>query len=246
MSRLPYIPLLTILTSPGATLLIRELGGPGEGPGELGTAAAMAVMPDGRVVLSDLGRRGYHLFGADREFDRMVRMPGPASLTRVGFIRAQPGATAIVSVPSQATDVVTRGAYAVILPSSHAIERTILSGEVSETDTIAEAWMPPTGIEDLPEEQQRILAQNPFVLLPELSPEVHWGVLPDGSIAFADSTTWTVRIAEAGSGVVRILKRPFQPEPVTGRIIRAERDRRLRRLEETNRQARVDKHDPMS
>ena len=34
----------------------------------------MAVMPDGRVVLSDLGRRGYHLFGADREFDRMVRM----------------------------------------------------------------------------------------------------------------------------------------------------------------------------
>ena len=104
----------------------------------------------------------------------------------------------------------------------------------------------PTGIEDLPEEQQRILAQNPFVLLPELSPEVHWGVLPDGSIAFADSTTWTVRIAEAGSGVVRILKRPFQPEPVTGRIIRAERDRRLRRLEETNRQARLDKHDPMS
>ena len=39
----------------------------------------------------------------------------------------------------------------------------------------------------------------------------------------------------SGAGVARILKRPFPSEPVTGRIIRAERDRRLRRLEETAR-----------
>ena len=69
--------------------------------------------------------------------------------------------------------------------------------------------------------------------LPEFSPELHWGVLPDGRVAFADSSTYTVKVAEAGAGVVRILTRPFQPEPVTGRIIRADKDRRLRRLEET-------------
>ena len=34
--------------------LVREMGGRGEGPGEFGKAVAMAVMPDGRVVVSDL------------------------------------------------------------------------------------------------------------------------------------------------------------------------------------------------
>ena len=57
-------------------------------------------------------------------------------------------------------------------------------------------------------------------------------MLPDGRVAFSDSSTYTVKVAEAGAGVVRILARPFVPEPVTDRVVRAEKDRRLRRLEE--------------
>ena len=67
--------------SPGGQL-IRELGGEGEGPGELTSAAAMTVMADGRVAVADLSRRGYHLFGANGEFERMVRMFGGLSLNR--------------------------------------------------------------------------------------------------------------------------------------------------------------------
>ena len=52
-------------------------------------------------------------------------------------------------------------------------------------------------------------------------------------MAFSDSTTYAVKVVEPGAGVVRILKRPFQPEPVTGRTIRAEKRRWLLRLEET-------------
>ena len=33
----------------------------------------------------------------------------------------------------------------IVLPTSHGIERTILSGESSESDTITEAWLPPAG-----------------------------------------------------------------------------------------------------
>ena len=51
-------------------------------------------------------------------------------------------------------------------------------------------------------------------------------------MAFADSTTYTVKIAEAGAGVVRILTRPGRPEPVTDRVIRGEKRRRLAKLEE--------------
>ena len=215
--------------------LVREIGGPGEGPGEFGHAFAMAVMPDGRVVVSDMDRRGYHLFGADGEFDRMVRISGSPSSWRMGLIRAQPGADAIISVPGQATAyTMTAGAFRgpIVLPSSLTIERTILSGEWSETDTIAEAWLPPTGLEDEDENTQRNRIHIPTHFLPELSPSLNWGILPDGRVAFSDSTTWTVKIAEADAGVVQIIKRPFRPEPLTSRMIRADKDRRLRRLQE--------------
>ena len=194
--------------------LVREMGGPGEGPGEFKRAVAMAVMPGGRVVVADHDRQGYHLFGADGEFERMVRKPGSPSAWRMGPIRAQPGAVAIITVPGQAQGVtMTAGAFSgpLVLPISLSIERRDLSGEWSETDTVAEAWLPPTGLEDEDENTQRNYIHIPTALLPELSPSLNWRVLPDGRVVFSDSTTWTVKIAEAGAGVARILKRPFRP-----------------------------------
>ena len=57
------------------------------------------------------------------------------------------------------------------------------------------------------------------------------GVLPDGSVAFSDSSAYAIKIARPAAGVWRILKRPFQPVPVTNRVIEAEKERRLERLE---------------
>ena len=216
--------------------LLRELGGTGDGPGEFSTSDAMAVFADGRVVVVDLGRRGYHVFAADGEFERLVRMANPTGVTSVGRVVVQPGADAIIGVPTLATTwVIMTAAFRepVRFPTSHPFERTTLSGEESDTDTVAEAWLPPIDLEGLSNTRLLNAAPIPTTLRPEFSPELHWGVLPDGRVAFADSSTYTVIVAEAGAGVVRILTRPFQPEPVTGRIIRADKDRRLRRLEET-------------
>ena len=214
--------------------LIRELGRPGEGPGEFSTSGAMAVFADGRVVVVDL-RRGYHIFGADGEFERWVGVAKPPAIVRISRVVAQPGADAIIGVPTLATGM-TMGKEAfrqpVKLDTSHAFERATLSGEESETDTVAEAWLPPIDTEGLDRKDLRNYAALPTRLLPEFSPELHWGVLPDGRVVFSDSSTYTVKVAEAGTGVARILTRPFPPEPVTGRVIRAEKDRRLRRLEE--------------
>ncbi len=216
--------------------LIRELGRPGEGPGEFSTSGAMAVFADGRVVVVDLSRRGYHIFAADGEFERWVPVARPPAIVRISRVVAQPGADAIIGVPTLATGM-TMGKEAfrqpVKLDTSHAFERATLSGEESETDTVAEAWLPPIDTEGLDRKDLRNYAALPTRLLPEFSPELHWGVLPDGRVVFSDSSTYTVKVAEAGTGVVRILTRPIPPEPVTGRAIRAEKDRRLRRLEET-------------
>ena len=59
------------------------------------------------------------------------------------------------------------------------------------------------------------------------------GVLPDGDVAFSDSSAYAIKLARAGSGVWRILTRPFHPAPVTNRVIEAEKERRLRALEES-------------
>lgn len=215
--------------------LIRQSGGPGEGPGEFAETAAMAVFNDGRMVVGDPDRRGYHVFAAGGEFERMVRMaePGVAS---VGRVVAQPGSDAVVGVPTQARIMVFTGAafsVPVRFPVSHALVRTILSGEETGADTIVEAWLPPVDTEGMDQVRIANYAPMPASLLPEFSPEFFWGVLPDGGVAFSDSTVYAVKVAESSAGIVRILTRPFEPEPVTGRVIRAEKDRRLRRLEET-------------
>ena len=218
--------------------LIRELGGPGEGPGEFSTSGAMAVFADGRVVVVDLSRRGYHIFGAGGEFERWVRVAEPPAIVRISRVLAQPGVDAIIGVPTLATGMTITGRAfdePFSLDASHAFERTTLSGDESRTDTIAEAWLPPIDTEGLDRKDLRNYAALPTRLLPEFSAELHWGVLPDGSVAFSDSSTYTVKVARAGSGVVRILTRPFPPEPVTARVIRAEKDRRLRLLEESAR-----------
>ena len=215
--------------------LARQLGGPGEGPGEFGSAGGVAVFADGRVVVADVARRGYHLFAADGTFERLVRMAEVSAVASVGHVVAQPGSDAVIGVPTRPTVwTITGAAFSapVRFPTSHAFERTTLSGEETVTDTIAEAWLPPVDISGMDQTDLVNVAPRPTSELPEFSPELHWGVLSDGRVAFSDSATYKVKVAEAGAGVVRILTRPFQPEPVTGRMIRAERRRRVDRLEQ--------------
>ncbi|MDE2873683.1 MAG: hypothetical protein OXQ94_18595 [Gemmatimonadota bacterium] len=223
--------------------LLREFGGKGEGPGEFGSAHGLAVMRDGRVVVSDSDRAVFHVFDANGDFERTVAMDLAAAAWNLGTIVAQPGAEAIIAVPTLADELLVTGCCGLPpAPSSLAIERIVLGGEEAGTDTIAEGWLPAL-------DSRRALAAargNPNIgramsLFPALFPELrrayapgfHWGVLSDGGVAFSDSSTYDVEIAAAGAGVVRVLRRSIRPEPVTNRLVRAERRRRLTELEAT-------------
>ena len=229
--------------------LLRELGDRGEGPGEFVGAYGLAVTPDGRVVVSDSERAVFHVFNANGDFDRTVAMDLAAAGWNLGTIVAQPGAEAVIAVPTLAEEIFgngcrARGPSACRPPSpstTHAIERIVLAGEEAATDTIAEGWLPPF-------DSRRAAARarnNPNFaragsrfsgLFPWLrrafTPGFHWAVLPNGAVAFSDSSTYEVEIAAAGAGVVRVLRRSIRPEPVTNRLMRAERRRRMAELEE--------------
>lgn len=210
--------------------LIRRIGREGDGPGEFRSITDWVVMEDGRLVVRELGRRAYHLFDANGDFERMVRMGGNPSIAFAGLLIAQRGANAVITTPigsrAFATAMNARGGQ--VTPrepaTSRPIELVSLAGDEIVTDTIVDGWLPPGR-----------QGEGPSILgLPRpltFNPGLHWGVLPDGSVAFADSTTYAIKIAAAGTEVSRVLRRPIAPEPMTDRLIRAEKNRRMRELE---------------
>lgn len=53
---------------------MHEFGTTGQGPGEFNAPVALAVLPDGTSVVSDIGHRAYQLFDASGAFVRAVRV----------------------------------------------------------------------------------------------------------------------------------------------------------------------------
>ena len=224
--------------------LIREIGRKGEGPGEFRSAADFVAMEDGRVVVADIEHRAYHLFDANGEFQRMVRMGGDPSYTVVGTHMPQRGTDALVTdaggggtMSITVTSVAGGRRPELAEPTTRAIERVDLSGEEIVKDTIAEGWLPPSS-DPLPGVRRSADRGVGFSFggrsgPPEFSPRLYWDVLPDGTVAFSDSSTYAVEIAAAGTGVARVLTRPFPPQAVTDRLIKAEKERRLKELAAT-------------
>ena len=205
---------------------VRAFGRPGDGPGEFRSPDGLAVMRDGRVVIADIGHRVYHLFDANGEFERRVRMASePGELTATELL-PDPGGQAVFSAVGSQTLAVLFGVPVRTIPhTTRPVERIMLTAAVATKDTVAEGWLPDGEPNSFPVGNQRTLG------LPSsktFGPLMLAGVLPDGSVAFSDSSAYTVKIARPGEGVWRILKRPLQPIPVTNRVIEAEKQSRLR------------------
>ncbi len=199
-------------------------------------ATALAVARDGRAVVSDVGHRVFHVFAANREPVHKSRMSVVHGTLRGGGIVARSGVDAVIGVPSASQSYYVSGPGGPPPPAtSHAIERTILTGDRAETDTIAKPRLYPldnANAAAASEKYNQVSAR--FLAFPSMfpglqrafTPALHWGVLTDGRVAYSDSSDYAVKIAEAGRGVVRVLRRPIQPEPVTDGTMRAERERR--------------------
>ena len=214
---------------------VREFGRVGEGPGEFSEATALAVARDGRAVVADVGHRVFHVFAANGTPAHRTRMNVVHGTLRGGRIVARPGVDAVIGVPSASDDYHVSGPGGLPPPPiSHAIERTILTGDQAETDTIAKPRLYPLDNENAAAAALKYgQIGDVFVAFPSMfpalqrafTPGLHWGVLADGRVAYSDSSDYTIKIAEADRGVVRVLRRPLPPEPVTDGTMRAERDR---------------------
>lgn len=181
---------------------VRAFGDAGEGPGEFsGGLPAMTVRRDGRVIVYEVERSAFQIFGADGAFERSVRVGGAAGFVMVQRLQAmQEGVLA-------GSDIATMG------PSSEGpsagrryVERFLLDGDEAVRDTVAEAWRAEGGL--------------------ALSPGLYAAALQDG-VAFSDSSAYAIKVATLEGSVSRVLTRPFRPAPMTDRIREAERARRM-------------------
>ena len=193
--------------------LLSQLGGIGGGPGEFGDPGQLDVWPSGRMVVLDMGRGAYHLFGPGGAFERRVRMkivlPDIYWSVRAHAYGARP-------VPGE-TAVFSDGVRAII--------RIDLSSEEVRTETFVEAWAPPGT-----EIRHGSLAEVTSGGLWGFEPPLVFDALPDGGIAFSDSSAYAIKITDPSGDLLRVLSRPIQPQAVTERTKEGERARRMAEL----------------
>ena len=220
---------------------LREFGRSGQGPGEFDHPVGFAVLRDGTTVVRDLGHRAYQLFDASGQYLRMVRTsdsPGGVASSRA--ILGDPRGGAVFAGGFGATISLHGGGGGAPAapPTSRPVTWIGLEGEVVETDTVVDGWLPPRVepvkgmVEDIMIGGASLadaLAQVGFPA--RFEPPLLVGVLPDGGIVHSDSSAYALKITPSGSRrATRVIRRPFEPEPVTPAIERDYEERLATRV----------------
>ena len=220
---------LRVLVFDPSGTFVREFGSSGEGPGEFSRPAGYAVMRDGTTIVSDMGHRAYQLFDESGNFVRMVRTSdGPERVSISTDIMADPRGGAVIAANSGITASSGGSSAPSTPPTSRPVLRLGLGGEVIETDTVADGWLPPRGEpgEGLPANIKvggrtvNLSSLLGGVVLPRtFEPTLLAGVLPDGGLVYSDSSAYALKVTPPDSrDVTRVISRPLRPEPVTDAI----------------------------
>ena len=234
---------LRVLVFDPSGAFVREFGSSGEGPGEFNNPSGYAVMRDGTTIVSDMGHRAYQVFDEAGNYVRMVRTSdAPGGISIATGIMADPRGGAVIAA-NAGISISSVGSNAPSTPpTSRPVLRVGLGGEVIETDTVADGWLPPRGEpgEGLPSNIRvggRTLDLGSMfggLVMPSIfEPTLLAGVLPDGGLVYSDSSAYALKVTPPDSrDVTRIINRPFQPEPVTDATKEEYEERQERRREE--------------
>ena len=188
--------------------LLREIGGEGEGPGELSYPFGFEILWDGRVAIYEFPP-AWQLYDPQGEFVEEVP---------IDIFAGAPGSLLMARRDGR---IVTRGGLRMARPDQESeeeadphrrsIELFALGG--SGPEVLYRAWnLEPTKLD---EERMRAF-----------EPGLHLGMLSDGCLAVVDSMGYRVKLIGVDGTVVGAVERPIAPEPVTDAIRAAERKRR--------------------
>lgn len=223
--------------------LVRTIGRAGQGPGEFSSPRSLAIMPDGRVVVSDLMHRAFQLYASDGRFLRSVRF-GDDLLGIRGRIFADLGRGAALVLSGDLVLIESArflealgepsiaegrpGRFEAREPGKRPVRRLALDGDSVDRETIVYAWAPESAgtVEvRMGSRTHSMAGQTPPPRT--FDPGLFVAPLPGGGVAFSDSSAYAIKLADPDGNVFRVLTRPFRPEPVTDRILEAEVERQV-------------------
>ena len=209
--------------------LVRTIGRYGEGPGEFGFPRHLAAMADGRVIVGDIpGNRSFKVFDTGGAFARNVRVGDDLLGLRGQMYPDRSGRDAVVLAGSLVTIETMRAPDAIVPPGRRPILRLALDSDAVVRETITYAWAPPSaGIITFSIGGREITTGDQTPPPRTFDPGLFVGPLPGGGVAFSDSSAYAVKLTEPDGTVSRVLSRPFQPKPVTDRILEAEIEHQL-------------------
>ena len=233
--------------------LVRTIGGAGEGPGEFQLATDMVVWRDGRMAVADGGHNAYQVFGPAGELQHFVGMGGGdgplAAMTTMRMdIRGTPDGGALVAQGMPAMLGAMSGMFAEVAEmmgvevedgdrvDDRGLERLDLSGDVVVAEPILRAWAPPS--EPAKELTMDDMIDVSAVLRQTIGqatqylPALLWDLLPDGSIAYSDSSAYAIKLLDAYGATSIVVQRALDPEAVTPRIRAATIERRIEEMQE--------------
>ena len=237
---------IVVVDADGA--LVAEFGRRGDGPGEFrGAATRLIALGDGRVAVPDNGHGGYHVFGADGEWQGMVRfwrdeagdvsMRMPEVVQNRRWVADRQGGllSRVAHVAGMTMDSVELSMFMSETEGPRQVERVLLEGDEARHEVVVSGWTPPgverarlIGMGDLMEDALEL--GDPGA--PALLPKFLFVALPDGGIAYSDSSAYAIHVAGADGEVERTLRRAVMPRRVTGEVRDAYRQWRLRRVEQ--------------
>ena len=219
-----------VVIGPGGRFL-RSIGQQGEGPGELRNPAGFVVSRDGTVAIADMGHQAFVVYAPDGAYARSVPI-GSDGMVVLGRLIPDTRGDAAFSV-GQLIVSVNRGPGSGPgeMPVGQPIVRYPLSGAGAPRE-VHRPWAPPPveANTQLPGGGgPRIAFRGPMARAFE--PQLLAGGLPDGGLAYSDSSAYAIKILGAGGRVQRTLRRPFEAAPVSRSMQEAEKERRLEELE---------------
>ena len=217
---------------------MRTIGQSGNGPGEFDFPRNLAILPDGRVVVTDVPRhRTFQIFNSDGSFDHGVRV-GKDLLGVMGRIDADRGSGSGVFMASGelARYLPMRPEEQEDPPGKRSILRLVLEDDDLAQEVFAYGWAPPFGGPVEYRIGNRTVGFGTGETTPPpriFDPGLFLGALPGGGVAFSDSSAYRIKVTGLEGDIARILSRPFGPEPVTDRILEDEIERQLEEVERT-------------
>ena len=177
---------------------VETLGGRGEGPGEFMYPEAIALLPDGRLVVRDPGNMRVHVFG-----------PGRGELDEWGYNSGNYGSTEPLYTDGLGrTFVLTQD----LSRTDFVIQLIVLGPDGTPVDTIPQ---PSSGYEQatLTAEYTSEGGTGWSSAIVPFSPRLIWTVHPNGHFLTGISSDYRIHLPQ-GDGVLRI-ERAHDPVPVS-------------------------------